>query len=153
MYSSYNNYSSSSASEEAALASVIATILGLGAIFWIITIALVVLILVARWKLFKKANVNGWESLIPVHSDIVELQLGGVKTYWWFLNLIAICGIGPLIVAFWKNIALSKAFGKGAGFGVLMTFFPYVCYPILGFGSAQYVGNGITNPTNNSVEQ
>lgn len=153
MYSSYSNYSSTSASQDAAVAGIVATILGLGAIFWILVIALSILILVARWKLFKKANVDGWEALIPVHSDIVELKLGGIKTYWWFLNLVAICGVGPLIIAFWKNIALSKAFGKGAGFGVLMTFFPFICYPILAFGSAQYVGNGINNPINNSVEQ
>lgn len=144
----YNNYYGSSyystppttTTTSGEAGAIIATILGLGIVFWLIVIALSILILVARWKVFKKAGVGGWESLIPVHSDIVELQLGGVQTYWWFLNLIVLCGIGPIILAFWKNIALSKAFGKGTGFGVLLTFFPYVCYPILGFGKAEYVG-------------
>ena len=152
-FSSDNLTRYSSTNGDAGIAAVIATILGLGAIFWLITIALVVLTLVARWKLFKKANVDGWEALIPIHSDIVELKLGGIKTYWYFLNIIAFCGIGPLIIAFWKNIALSKAFGKGVGFGVLMTFFPFVCYPILAFGSAQYVGNEITKSTDEASEQ
>ena len=142
---SRNSTSYSSANSDAAIAAVLTTIAGIGIFAWVIIIALSVLTLVARWKLFKKANIDGWEALIPVHADIVEMKLGGMKTYWYFLNLIAICGIGPLIVAFWKNIVLSKAFGKGAGFGVLMTFFPFVCYPILAFGSAQYVGNVTTN--------
>lgn len=144
MYSSYYSTpyttTASTAASSANVEGIVATILGLGILFWLVVIALAVLILVARWKMFKKANVDGWEALIPIHSDVVELQLSGIKTYWYFLNLIAICGIGPLVLLFWKSIALAKAFGKGTGFGVLMAFFPFVCYPILGFGKAEYVG-------------
>ncbi len=123
------------------IATVIATLAGVSIVVWLILVAIGILQVVARWKVFKKANVPGYESLIPVHSDIVEMQLGGISTGWWFLNLLAVCcGIGPIILHFWRSIAISKAFGKGTGFGVLMGFFPYVCYPILAFGSAQYVG-------------
>ena len=128
---------------------IIAAVLGIGAIVWILGIAAMVLIYVGKWKVFKKANVNGWEALIPVHSDIVEMQLGGIQTSWWFLNIIVFCGIGPLILHFWRSIALAKAFGKGGGFGVLLAFFPYVCYPILAFGSAQYVGTQNVETQNN----
>ena len=153
MYGSY--YSSSVPSTKAVAATsatsanfdqIFAAIMGIGIFFWIVALGLAILILVARWQLFKKANVDPWEALIPVHSDIVELKLGGMQTPWWFLNLIAICGIGPIAFGFIKNIALAKAFGKGAGFGVLLTFFPFVCYPILAFGNAQYVG-----PQNNNM--
>lgn len=144
MYSSYYSTpyttTASTAASTANVEGIVATILGLGLLFWLVVIALAILTLVAKWKLFKKANVDAWESLIPIHSDVVELQLSGIKTYWYFLNLIAICGIGPLVLLFWKSIALSKAFGKGTGFGVLMAFFPFVCYPILAFGNAKYVG-------------
>ena len=144
MYSSYYSTpyttTASTAASTANVEGIVATILGLGLLFWLVVIALAILTLVAKWKLFKKANVDAWESLIPIHSDVVELQLSGIKTYWYFLNLIAICGIGPLVLLFWKSIALSKAFGKGTGFGVLMAFFPFVCYPILAFGNAEYVG-------------
>ena len=140
MYNSYYTTSAASTASSSDVGGIVATILGLGFFFWLLVIAACVLVLVARWKVFKKANVDGWEALIPVHNDIVELNLGGVKTYWWFLNLIAICGIGPLVVTFWRSIALAKAFGKGAGFGVLLALFPFVCYPILAWGSAEYVG-------------
>ena len=116
----------------------LATILGFGIAFWLIVIAIVIVVIIAKWKMFKKANIGGWESLIPIHNEIVELQLGGIQTYWYFLILIPL--LGPIILTFWRSIALSKAFGKGTGFGILMVFFPFICYPILGFGKAEYVG-------------
>ena len=158
MYSSYYNtpnaITATTTTSTAGVDGLIATMLGLGLLFWLAVITLVVLTLVARWKVFKKANIDAWEALIPIHSDIVELQLGGVKTYWYFLNLIAICGIGPIVFAFWKSIALAKSFGKGTGFGVLLAFFPFVCYPILAWGNAEYVGpqNNETPKTNTTTE-
>ena len=141
MYTSYYTTSNVDTQQLAnALGSAFGAILGVGILFWLVAIALGILTIVAKWKVFKKANIPGWESLIPIHSDVVELQLGGIQTGWWFLNLIVICGIGPLVIHFWKSIALAKAFGKGAGFGVLLALFPFVCYPILAFGSAEYVG-------------
>lgn len=143
--STYGSYGSS-ASSTAGVEGVLSAILGLGVFFWIVMIAAVVVVCVARWKVFKKANVDGWESLIPGHCDVVELQLGGMKTAWWFLNLVAICGIGPIVFTFMKSIALAKAFGKGTGFGIILALFPFVGYPILAWGSAQYVGNGVSTP-------
>lgn len=144
MYSSYYSTPYTTTASTAASTmdanAIVNAILGIGFLAWIVIIGLAVLVLVARWKVFKKANVDGWEALIPVHSDVVELQLGGIQTYWYFLNLIFICGIGPIILSIWKSIALAKAFGKGTGFGVLLAFFPFVCYPILAWGNAEYVG-------------
>ena len=159
MYDYYNYYGYSNPSyyttnaSPTDIAGIKGFMLGAGVFVWIILLALVILILIAKWQMFKKANVGGWEALIPIHSDIVELQLGKVTTAWWFLNLTIIIPfigfIGPLFLLFWKSIAISKAFGKGTGFGVLLAFFPFVCYPILGFGSAQYVGtqNDQSTPT------
>ena len=130
----------STSTSPAEVKTILTALLGFGFMVWFIFIVLAVLVLIAKWKVFSKANVGGWEALIPIHSSIVELQLGGIKTYWYFLNLIAICGIGPIIYMFWKNIALAKSFGKGAGFGILLTLLPFIGYPILGFGKAEYIG-------------
>ena len=35
---------------------------------------------------------------------------------------------------------LSKCFGRGAGTTIGLIFLPFIFYPILGFGSAQYQG-------------
>jgi hypothetical protein len=39
-------------------------------------------------------------------------------------------------------IEVGKAFGKGVGFGVCLFLFAPICWPILAFGKAQYVGAG-----------
>ena len=110
----------------------------------IVVVAIAVLTLVGQWKMFKKAGKEGYISLIPVYNVIAEMRLSGMPIYWFFLNycsIIPLVGwIAPLVFLFWKNIELAKAFGKGAGTGVLLSFFPFVMYPVLGFGNAQYVG-------------
>lgn len=113
--------------------------------FFIIIGILSILILIAQWQMFKKAGRKPWEALIPVHSFIIEMELANIETYWCFLTIAAIIPvigwIAPVILYFWKNIELSKAFGKGTGFGVLLTLLPFIGYPMLGFGNAEYQGN------------
>lgn len=144
-YSSYPSAStySKAASSSAGLDGIIAA---LGAFFVILLIFCIAaaLTLVGQWKMFKKAGKEGYIALIPVYNVIVEMQLGGMPIYWFFLNYCAfiplVGWIAPLVLAFWKNIKLAQAFGKGAGTGVLLTFFPFVMYPVLGLGNAKYVG-------------
>ena len=122
----------------------------------IITIGIIALLVtISKWFLFKKANRKPWESLIPVHNTIVEMEMGGLETYWYFLNFTALIPfvglfigwVGPVVLVFWKNIMLAKAFGKSAGYGVLLTFFPFVMYPVLAWGSAKYVGPQVEKTT------
>ena len=114
-------------------------ILGIGAV-----VGTGIFTIIGQWKMFKKAGAEGYISLIPVYSLIKEMRLGGLPIYWFFLVYCAVIPligwIGPVVLAFWKNINLAKSFGKGTGTGVLLTFFPFVMYPILGFGKAEYVG-------------
>ena len=144
-YSSYSSPSSRSISSSsdtigAALGAFFATF----AVVIIVALAISIVVIIAKWIIFKKASRKPWESLIPVHSDIVVMELGGIETYWYFLCLTAVIPfigwLGPIVLYFWENINLAKAFGKSVGYGILMSFFPFVCYPILAFGSAQYIG-------------
>ena len=145
-YSSYPSAStySKAASSSAGLDGIIAALGAFFVILLIFCIAAAILTLVRQWKMFKKAGKEGYIALIPVYNVIVEMQLGGMPIYWFFLNYCAfiplVGWIAPLVLAFWKNIKLAQAFGKGAGTGVLLTFFPFVMYPVLGLGNAKYVG-------------
>ena len=150
-YSSTYSTSSSSADE------IFAGLFGTGMIIFLIIVILfalaaAILTLVGQWKMFKKAGKEGYVALIPVYSTIVEMQMAGLPLYYWFINYgtiffscIPFVGafIGMIfsyVFLFIKNINLAKSFGKGAGFGVLMVFFPYVVYPMLGFGKTEYIG-------------
>ena len=155
MYSSPLDYdslisSSSSLSSSDVSSSAVASVLG--AIFiaylFILVIALICAILkyIGAWKAFKKAGVDGWEALIPVHNLIVEFKLAGLKTYWYFLLFIPIANI---IILCWKDIEFAKAYGKSAGFGIGLFLLGPIFYLILGLGKAEYIGPA-SNNTNSS---
>ena len=147
-YGSYG-YSSSYGSSYGAAAGAAAG-LAIGLIIFIVIMGLLgvaaaVLEIIGQWKMFKKAGKEGYIALIPVYSTITEMKMAGMPLYYWFINYCAIIpwigSIGVIVFLFWKNIELAKAFGKGAGTGVLLTFFPYVMYPIIGLNSNyEYVG-------------
>ena len=70
------------------------------------------------------------------------------KPIWWFVMFFILC-VG-IIFAVLVYIALAERFGQGAGFAVGLVLLPFIFFPILGFGSAQYqpapVGGGQAAP-------
>lgn len=104
----------------------------------IITYILVVLILViAQWRIFEKAGQPGWACIIPIYSTLVLLRIIGKPTWWLLMMLIPFVNI---VYAIWSVNLLSKSFGKSEGYTVGMIFLPFIFYPMLGFGSAEYQG-------------
>jgi len=104
----------------------------------IITYLLVILILiVAQWRIFEKAGQPGWASIIPIYGTLVLLRIIG-KPWWWLLMMII--PFVNIIYAIWAVNLLSKSFGKSEGYTVGMIFLPFIFYPMLGFGSAEYQG-------------
>lgn len=156
--SSYSSpYSSSySTSSSSGVEDLFAGALGIGMIIFIIVVVLfalaaAIVTLVGQWKMFKKAGKEGYIALIPVYNVIVEMEMAGLPLYFYFINYGAFLSFIPFIggligmicayvFLFIKNINLAKSFGKSTGFGVLMVFFPFVAYPMLGFGKAEYIG-------------
>jgi hypothetical protein len=109
----------------------------MAALLFLIYLAIVAVVLVGMWKVFTKAGQPGWAIFIPIYNGIVWLRIAG-KPWWWFLLLlIPIVGI---VIAVLATIDFAKNFGKGGGFVVGMLFLPFIFYPILGFGDAQYLG-------------
>ncbi len=102
----------------------------------LIYIAIIFVLIAAQWKVFEKAGKPGWACLIPIYSTIVLLEIVGKPIWWLFMYLIPIVN---LIFLVWTINMLSKSFGKDEGFTVGLVFLPFVFYPMLGFGDAQYV--------------
>jgi len=91
--------------------------------------------IIGLWKVYVKAGHAGWKSIIPILNTVILCRIAQ-RPGWWFL-LLCIPFVN-VIFAFIVFIDLAHSFGKGTGFGVLAVFFPYVAFPILGFGSATY---------------
>ena len=106
-------------------------------LFTIIWLAIVVLCIAAMWKVFTKAGKPGWAAIVPIYDVIVLLQIVGRPLWWIVLLLIPLVS---LVIAIILCIDLAKSFGKGAGFGIGLLLLGFIFFPILGFGSARYVG-------------
>jgi hypothetical protein len=103
----------------------------------VIEIALVVVIIAGAWKTFAKAGEPGWAVLIPIYNTIVFLKIAGKPIWWILLLMIPLVGI---VFAIMACIDFAKAFGKGAGFAIGLVLLGFIFFPILGFGSAEYIG-------------
>ena len=55
----------------------------MGAFF--IVIAWYVLTLVARWRVFTKAGLAGWKSLIPLYSEYCTFKISWKTTFFWIV--------------------------------------------------------------------
>lgn len=106
-------------------------------IIGIIWLAVIIIMFAANWKIYEKAGQKGWASLILVYNTIVLLDIVGKPVWWIFLFLIP--GVN-IIFAIWVTNLLSKSFGKDEAFTVGLILLSFVFYPILGFGSAKYIG-------------
>jgi hypothetical protein len=106
-------------------------------------IAIIVLLIVAQWKIYEKAGKPGWACIIPFYNTIVMLEIVGKP--WWWLLLMFIPFVNIIFIIWMMNL-LSKSFGKDEGFTVGLILLSIVFIPILGFGSAKYIGPA-GNPT------
>ena len=102
----------------------------------IIMLALLVVAVVGMWKVFTKAGIPGWHSLIPILStyDMCKIALRDSVGLFTVLSIL----IFPVFI--YPCIKLAKSFGKGTGFGILLFLFSFIAFPILGFGDAEYLG-------------
>lgn len=105
------------------------------AVFWVVSLAWVVLILVAGWKLYVKAGQAGWVSIIPILNVLGLLKIIHKPLWWIVLFIIPLVNVVAWIIAM-SN--LSKAFGRGLGTTLLLIFLTPIGYLLLGFGSDRY---------------
>lgn len=121
----------------------------------LISIAVVVVLVISYWKIFEKAGESGWKALVPVYSEYVMYKIGW-EAKWFLISLALIVlnlifafaglvmiawipSIGSLVIGIIFAVKLAEAFGKSGGFAVGLIFLPVIFFPILAFGSAQYV--------------
>ena len=129
-----------------------------------------VIILIARWRVFEKAGIAGWKSLIPFYSEYCTYKISWKTTVFWCLFaltcvsgllsgristltengeavpailsiLSTIAGFVVAVINLVMNIKLAQRFGHGVLFGLGLTFLTPLFTLILGLGSSEYYGN------------
>ena len=101
----------------------------------ILYLAVIIFMVASMWRVFEKAGQPGWSVLIPIYNIYIMLKIAG-KPGWWLVLLII--PLVNLIIEIMIYIAIANKFGKGGGFVVGLIFLPFIFFPILAFGSAEY---------------
>ncbi len=129
-------------------------------IFLLLSLIAYVLYVIGTWKIFTKAGVAGWKSIIPCYNVYNVYKICWKTSFFWIWfiatlvmafatsvtssNAAAIISYIALIVTIvlnvMQNYKLAKAFGYGIGMTLGLLFFNYIFVLILGFGSAKYQG-------------
>ncbi len=132
---------------------------GVAALYYVgVILLLLVVQIVAYWKIFEKAGERGWKAIIPVYSDYVLYKIAWETKPFWILmgaavitsllSRIPVVGaiisfiIGILAVIIEVNcyLKLSKAFGHGGWFAVGLLLLSPVFMLILAFDNSEYSG-------------
>ena len=113
------------------------------AIGGVVYVAIIVFEIAALWQVFVKAGEAGWKAIIPIWNTLIILKIIGRHWWWIILFIIPIVNLIVWIIVVYD---WAKSFAKGAGFAVGLFFLSFIFVPILGFGSARYVGPAAGGP-------
>ena len=108
-------------------------------------------------KMYRKAGEAGWKAFIPVYNTYNNYKISWTGKMFFLsaaLNILVTAlsnsamlaaqlaviaaGIALIVVIFKQNIKMAKLFGKGAGTGIALIFFPGITSLILGLGKAEF---------------
>lgn len=118
-------------------------------------IVLLILLVVAYWKMFTKAGVAGWKSLIPLYNVYIAFKIAwkDQTAFWVWLAANVVYGpfrdhdggdgvitivAGILALVWWMRFCIRQAesYGKGAGTGITAFFLPNIMTLYYGFASS-----------------
>lgn len=139
----------------AGFAAIIVTLMAVGGLVWFFLSA------IGYFKMFQKAGQRSWFAFIPLLREyalfkmawtvkafvisivmLVALQISGMQEGLILSLLGTVCGIVWIVMQIKLVIRVAKSFGKDGVWALLLFVVPFITTLILGFGSAQYVGNG-----------
>ena len=91
--------------------------------------------IICRWRMFQKAGLPGWGSIIPFYNIYLRFRMAGMSG-WWVLSLLLppVFAIA-LIVSFFK---LPEKFGKHRAWGFGLWFLNPIFIGIFAFDKSSY---------------
>lgn len=98
-------------------------------------LAMVVVAIVAKWKINTKAGQPGWAVLIPFYNIYVDLLVAGMNPLWM---LTILCFFIYPITWIIQQVKTAERFGHGIGFALGLIFLNPIFLLILAFGDSKY---------------
>lgn len=109
----------------------------------VVCLAVMVFMIISRWRIFTKARLPGWGILIPVYNIVLMFQLWGMSGR-WALSLL----FPPLLLVMMiiNSFNIAEKFWKHWTYGLGIIFIKIVFIPILAFDDSKYLGQKIAKP-------
>ncbi len=98
-------------------------------------VVLQIIVWAGMWKTASKAGQPGILACIPI-VQLFILMMIAKKPLWWVL-LFFVPFVNIIVVVIVLN-EISNRFGRGVGTTLGLIFLPFIFWPILGFGDAEY---------------
>jgi hypothetical protein len=98
-------------------------------------LAMVVVAIVAKWKINTKAGQSGWAVLVPFYNVYVDLLVAGMNPLWM---LTILCFFIYPITWIIQQVKTAERFGHGIGFALGLIFLNPIFLLILAFGDSKY---------------
>lgn len=105
--------------------------------YWALELILIILWIIAQWKIFEKAGEAGWKVFIPFYSAYIMFKIAWGNGWLFLLMFVPIVNI---IIGIILDVKLAQSFGQDGVFAVGLIFLPAIFQLILGFGHYEYVG-------------
>lgn len=115
--------------------SMIQLLIGIYMVILVVSLILAVISIIALWRIFEKANVAGWKSIIPIYNSVCFYQITWGSG--WML-LTCFVPFVNIVIGIMTIHKLSQSFGKDIGFTFGLIFLQPIFLLILAFGSAKY---------------
>ncbi len=106
----------------------------------VVILGIFVLMIISLWKIFEKAGLAGWKSIIPFYNTYCLVVIAKLPWWYFLLALIPYLGLLVIIYVYYK---ISLAFGKSGFYAVGLMLLPIIFFPMLAFGDAQYDFTGV----------
>ena len=102
---------------------------------YVLSCALLVWSIICLWRMFQKAWLPGWGSIIPFYNIYLRLKMAG-RSGRWLLSLLFL----PLfaIISIITYFDIAKRFGKHRSFGLGLWFLSPIFMGILAFDKSTY---------------
>lgn len=98
---------------------------------------LVVITIVALWKIFQKAGQAGWKSIIPIYNAVILCRIANLSGWFAILLVVPLVNIVVTVILY---IRMAKGFGQSGWFALGLILLSPIFILILAFDKPVFVG-------------
>lgn len=90
---------------------------GMVAISMFMVLVFYILLIIANWRIFKKAGEAGWKSIIPIYNVYIMFKIVNMKSWFWWLIAINLCASIMFVIDGFSPYTMTQAQMQAFNYG------------------------------------